>query len=165
MKQTLSLLQQKHFIKLIIVKVKRLYLICLQLIRPAASLSSSAPIALPRPKALLWISLFIYLLWTLCSVQLQFLCYSYAASDPPGSPRIQPHTLPRLNIPSATRAALQWLLFIFYLHRSWPREKDIFPKMWCCIKCLKKKKKRKNESKLRHFTISNIFFIYLFFLT
>lgn len=100
--ETDSLLRQKLFIELSIAKVKHLNLICLRFIRPAASLSSSAHIALPRPKALLRMSLFIYLLWTLCSVQLHFLCYSCAASNPPGSPRVQPHTLPRLNIPSAS---------------------------------------------------------------
>lgn len=63
--ETDSLLRQKRFIELSIAKVKQLNLICLRFIRPAASLSSSAHIALPRPKALLRMSLFIYLLWTL----------------------------------------------------------------------------------------------------
>lgn len=58
--ETDSLLRQKRFIELSIAKVKRLNLICLRFIRPAASLSSSAHIALPRPKALLRMSLFIY---------------------------------------------------------------------------------------------------------
>lgn len=46
--ETDSLLRQKRFIELSIAKVKQLNLICLRFIRPAASLSSSAHIALPR---------------------------------------------------------------------------------------------------------------------